>query len=212
MRVSTSLALLIAVTLGCYRDVAAPAAGLTTVLLTHEHPADIVERIEVYVTEIAASTESDDAATPAWSVIARPRKTVELDVSANSIPVPIGDGLLHVGTYEVIRVSILGDSSRVWLQDGQLAKVRWPSGDGFAVRAVAGDPIVVGPGGTDIVVAVDGTRSFSTLLADPLHDLVFTPVARATQAAVAGSGSSGAHAARAPASPLPLTVVPLEAP
>jgi hypothetical protein len=212
MRVSTSLALLFAAALGCYGDIAAPAAGLTTVLLKHEYPVDFVDRIEVYVTEIAASTESDDVATTAWSVIARPRKTVALELSANGTPVLLGDGLLGVGAYGVIRVSIQGDSSRVWLRDGRLAKVRWPSGGQFGVYARADDPIVVGSGGTDIVVALDGTQSFNTLLADPLHDLVFTPVARATPAEIGGSGSHRARTTRMYASPLPLDVVPLEAP
>jgi hypothetical protein len=211
MRVSTTLALMIALTLGCYRDVAAPSAGLTTVLLTPENPGDVVERIVVYVTEIAASTDDDVGTASEWTVMARPRTNVQLDLAHDPVPVPLGGGLLQVDAYSLFRVSILGDSSGIELRDGHQAKVRWPSAGEFALFAIADTPIAVSPDGVEIVIMLDGTASFSTLIADPLHDILFTPVARATPVVAGSPGLPGAHA-HATASPLPLNVVPLEAP
>lgn len=185
MRMWAILMLMTGAILGCYRDVAAPAsAGTATVyLMAIGAPAPVASRIEVYVTEIATSTEIPGDTAPAeWVVIAQPDRTVEIPVTAGG-RVPLGSGLVPVGVYATLRLSIDGEASSVWLADGSLAQVRWPSEGVFPVFAIAEPPVEVWPEPIDVVVELDVSQSFSTLLADPLHDLVFAPVARVAAAA-----------------------------
>ena len=155
------------------------AVGTVTVRLTATGvPVPAVQRLEVYVTEIAASTESrGDSAPREWAVLARPDRAFDVPMLTDG-GVSLGQGLVPVGAYAVIRVTIDGPASKVWLADGRLARVRWPAGETVPVLATAGHPIEVWSEDTEILVELNVSQSFTTLLADPLHDLVFTPVAR----------------------------------
>jgi hypothetical protein len=64
-----------------------------------------------------------------------------------------------------------------------VAKVRWPAPGAFSFLVPADEPIQIGSDATEIVVELDIGQSFSNLIADPLHDLLFAPVARARYAA-----------------------------
>ena len=192
MRVWVFPMLMIGATLGCYRDVAAPASAgtVTAYVAAVGVPAPVVQRIEVYVTEIAASTEiPGDSAPVEWVVIARPDRTFEIPRTVGG-RVSLGFGLVPVGVYSTVRLSVDGEASRVWLADGSLARVRWPQEGVFPLFAVAEHPVEVWPEATEVVIELDVSQSFSTLLADPLHDLVFAPVVRVVGPARAHSLST----------------------
>ena len=181
MRVSTALACIMVVALGCYRDAAGPSSvGPVTVRLSVDNPHAFVERIEVYLSEIAASTEPIGAEGRVWSLIARSPSRVAVPASDTDPAVVIGEGLLPIGTYRAVRLSLESDSSRVWLPGGELATVRWPVQGTVTVEASADEPLAVLQRGIEILVTLDADGSFSTLLADPVHDILFVPVAKAT--------------------------------
>lgn len=180
--------LIAAPVLGCYRDVAGPVSGsgLTRVLLT-DAPTSLpsVDRVEVYVAAIAASTT--DAAEPAdWITIATPERCFDFASLRQGKTVLAGSGILPVGRYRAVRITLRGDSSAVVYADGARARVRWPGPDPFTVHAAVAEPLAVPLGGGVLVLDLDVTRSFAVAF-DPLFDLVFTPALRAVDAAVSGA-------------------------
>lgn len=176
--------------LACYQDdVAAPADTVSTsVLLTDAgFPFELVDRVEVYVSEIAASTDADTSAAQEWLPITRPRRAFDLLALQQGRTALAGRGDLPAGLYRMVRVSLIGDSSHVVMRDGSEATVRWPLAGEFALHAWVQEPLAVADTGAQIVIDVDVGRSFVNALGDPLHDFVFLAHLRAVNSAATGT-------------------------
>jgi len=176
---------------GCYQDSGAgPAAdGITRVFLTDAgFPFASVSRVEVYVTEIAASTRSDTAAgASGWTVIETPLRRFDLLALQQGTTTLLGAAQIPAGDYRAVRLSIDCDSSRIVWQGGREASVRWPVSGELALHALVEQPLAVSEGGAQLVIDFDVGRSFTNQLADPLHDFVFMPVIRAVNASATGN-------------------------
>jgi hypothetical protein len=169
-------------TAGCYEDALTPDPGGTPVeaLLTDgPFPFDLVERVEVYVTSVAASTTADTLpALQQWVPLVVPERRFDLLALQQGATASLGEGHLPMGVYRAVQLTIDGDSCRVVLRDGRAAKVRWPALGRFAVQAMVDQPVTIAESGVRIVVDVDVGRSFVPNV-DPLFDFVFVPFVRA---------------------------------
>jgi hypothetical protein len=169
---------------GCYRDALDPSADLvpTTVLLTDApFPFSLVDRVEVYVSQIAASMTADTLpGNQRWLIIAEPRRRYDFLALQRAVTAIAGTGQLPAGTYRAVRMIVNSDSSRVVLHGGRTARVRWPATGAVEVPAVVEQPLDVDTG-TTLVLDFDVGRSFGYNV-DPLFDFVFAPVLRAVRA------------------------------
>jgi hypothetical protein len=179
-----------AAAIACYQDdVAAPADTVSTsVLLTDAgFPFELVDRVEVYVSEIAASTDADTTDAQRWVTITRPARTLDLLQLQQGTTALLGHGVIPAGSYRMVRVSLIGDSSHVIMRDGREASVRWPLAGEFALHAWVQEPLAVADTGAQIVIDIDVGRSFVNALGDPLHDFVFLAHLRAVNGAATGT-------------------------
>jgi hypothetical protein len=170
---------------GCYRDALGPEADLapTTVLLTDApFPFGLVDRVEVYVSQIAASMTADTLPeAQRWLIISEPRRRYDFLALQQGATELGGAGQLETGAYHAVRMTVNGDSSRIVLHDGRTARVRWPASGDFIVPAVVEQPFGVTAGGVTVVLDFDVGRSF-VYNVDPLFDFVFVPALRAVRA------------------------------
>jgi len=130
---SSGFVLLLAVAgleLGCYEDsILHPhftQAQTRVFLAGTPFPYGTVSTVEVYVVEIAASTEPDTAAAPGdWSFLAAPMRGFDLLQLQQGRSVLLGSVALPADKYRAVRVTIDQDSSVVRFLDGTEARVRW---------------------------------------------------------------------------------------
>jgi hypothetical protein len=176
----------------CYEDsVLYPnfTQARTRVFLTGmPFPDGFVSTVEVYVVEIAASTEPDTTTGAGfWSNLALPMRRFDLQEMQQSRSMMIGEVELTPDQYHAVRVTIDQDSSIVRFLDGTEANVRWP-GEGFlSVYALVEEPISVPDSGTSVVINFDVGQSFASGLGNPLYDFLFTPKICAVNSANTGS-------------------------
>lgn len=180
--------------LGCYEDaVFGPrqTQGTTRVFLTDAPlPFSSIDRVEVYVVEVSASTEDDfPADQQMWSRLAQPRRRFDLLQLQQSTLGLLGTVELAPDLYYSVRLTIDCDSSRVIWANGSEASVRWPAEGHLAIPALVEVPIAVPASGASIVVDFDLGQSLVSGLGDPLHDFLFTPVIRAVSATATGAVS-----------------------
>ncbi|MDH3495355.1 MAG: DUF4382 domain-containing protein [Gemmatimonadota bacterium] len=208
-----SLVLVVAVPLpGCYREVAGPVsgAGLTRVVLTDAPlSSGSIERVEVYVAAVAASTTEDGTAGD-WITIATPERRFDFAALQQGRTALAGSGVLPAGTYRAVRMTVRGDSSTVVYADGSQARVRWPAPDPFTIRASVAAPVAIPPAGSVIVLDLDVTRSFTAAF-EPLFDLTFIPQLRAVDAAVTGGLAGSVFGATAGGAPRPVAFATIRA-
>ena len=151
-------------------------------------PYGLIGNVEVYVVEIAASTEADTPSdTDSWSSLALPSRRFDLQQMSHGRTVMVGEVTLPVDQYRAVRVTIDCGSSIVRFGDGNEASVKWPGAGHITVDALVERPISVPYGGASIVVYFDIWKSLASDVGDPLHDFVFTPNIRAVNAAQTGS-------------------------
>ena len=191
MRVAQTWMLLTAgvVSLACYQEdpFGQIDAGATAVFLTGAGvPHGLVDRIEVYVSEVAASTDADSVIKE-WVTITRPGRAFDVLPLRRGRTALLGWGDLSPDSYHSVRVSLRGDSSRVVMRDGREASVRWPASGEFSVRAWVQEPVEITDAGAQLVVDLDVGRSLVNALADPLHDFVFLAHMRAVNGSVTGT-------------------------
>ena len=175
---------------GCYRDAVGPDAGVPVVvrLADGSAPTGTVDRVEVYVTEIAASTTGDTLPDEQeWQVIAVPRRRFDLAAIRAGSALLAAEGALPSGVYRAVRLTIDVDSSRVRFVGGDEAYVRWPVASGrYAVHAIVEQPLdASAERGLDLVLDVQLVQSLTTNL-DPQFDFAFFPVVRAVDSHATG--------------------------
>jgi hypothetical protein len=194
-QLSSGFVLLLAVVgleLGCYEDpVLQPhftQAQTRVFLAGSPFPYGTVGTVEVYVVEIAASTEADTTAGPgAWSLLAAPMHRFDVQQLQQGRSALLGSVALPADRYRAVRVTIDQDSSVVRFLDGTEARVRWQDSGFLAVFAQVEEPISVPDSGTSVVIKFDAEQSFFSGLGDPLHDYLFTPVIAAVNSSATGS-------------------------
>lgn len=191
--VSGAVILCTAVSIGpaCYEDDSlwpSAAVGLTSVYLTDAPlPFEMVDRVEVYVLEIAASTAANTVlGQQEWLSVATPRRRFDLISLQQGVTELAGEGRLPVGQYKAVRLTINADSSRVVLAGGSEAKVRWPDAGSSSVFALVEEPLVVTEAGCQMVVDFDVGQSFVFGLENPLFDFLFVPFVRAVDKSLTG--------------------------
>ncbi len=178
--------------LACANDQGADPNATSTarVFLTDApFPYDLVDRVEVYVVEIAASTRADTGAgaTQGWITIARPRQRFDLLQLQQGATALLGEGQLPADQYRAVRLTLEADSSFVMLRDGRQASVDWQTTvSRFSLYALVEDPIAVPSAGADIVIDFDVGRSFLYGISF-CCDFIFIPYVRAVNAAATGS-------------------------
>jgi hypothetical protein len=180
--------LIVGLTAGCYRDLTVPDGVPVIVRLADGSlPVSDLDRVEVYVTEVAASTTPDTLPDDqGWSVIVTPRQRVDLAAIRPGAATLLAEGGLPPGLYRAVRVTIDTDSSRVWLQDRSEARVRWPVEGEYQIRAVVEEPLAVPEtGGLELVLSLQVAQSLSPNV-DPLFEFVFFPMLRAVDAYATG--------------------------
>jgi len=157
-------------------------------------PLDAVSHVEVYVTEIAASTQADTSAgAGGWVSIESPRRRFDLLALQQGAATLLGEAHIPAGDYLAVRLAIDCDSSRILWKDGGEARVRWPVNGELALHALVEEPLAVPEGGAQLVIDFDAGRSFTNQLADPLHDFAFMPFLRAVNAAATGALRGTVH-------------------
>lgn len=174
---------------GCYEDASTAPRGVpvTVRLADGSSPVAHVERVEVYVAEVAASTTADTLPDEqGWRVIATPRQRFDLVAVRAGSAILAAEGFLPPDVYQAVRLTLDTDSSRVRLKSGADARVRWPVSGEYLVHAIVEQPLVVPTaGGLELVLNVQMVQSLSVNL-DPLFDLVFFPVVRAVDRTATG--------------------------
>jgi hypothetical protein len=177
--------------MGCYRDTAGPGAGVPVVvrLADGSVPAGTVDRVEVYVAEIAASTTADTLRDEQeWQVVAAPRRRFDLAAIRAGGALLAAEGALPADLYRAVRLIVDVDSSRVRFVGGDAAQVRWPVSAGeYAVPAIVERPLEVSAerGGLELVLDVQLVQSLMPNL-DPQFDFAFFPMVRAVDAHATG--------------------------
>jgi hypothetical protein len=174
---------------GCYQDASAPVGASVTVLLVDGWaPLSAVERVEVYVTEVEASTTADTlSGQQTWTRITAPRGHYDLSALPLGSTLVAGSGLVPVGVYQAVRLTVNTDSTRVFLSNGRAAKVRWPVAGEYAVPVILEGPVTATPeSDLRLILEIDLARSFAANV-DPLFDFVFVPAVRALDATAAGA-------------------------
>lgn len=170
---------------GCGDDPTPPGgAGETRIKLTDApFPYDSVERVELYVVRIAASTQADTADGAQWVTVATPRRRFDVLALQQGTTALVGSGELPAGSYRAVRMVIDTDSSGIVLRDGSDAQVQWPVAGELALHALVEAPMDVTEAGADIVIDVDLGHSFFHWGGNRFS---FMPVIRAVNEAATG--------------------------
>ena len=179
------------IALACYEDDSSGPVGTGTkpmarVLLTDgPFPYDTVDRVDIYIVSIAASTEMDtsDTGELPWVTITEPRRRVNLLELQQGTTTLLGEGELPADEYRAVRMVIDTDSSSITMMGGVTATVHWGSAGEQALHAFVEDPVSVPAEGAEIVIDFDVGRSFDHVNSE----FTFIPWIRAVNKAATGS-------------------------
>lgn len=176
----------------CAGDGTGTHSSMAKVLLTDApFPFDTVQRVDVYVVRIDASTMADTSGGQEWTNILTPKQRFNLlDLQQGTIAV-LGEADAPTATWAAVRLVINTDSSGIYYSDGSEAGVRWPLSGELALHALVEQPLALyADGNPDVVIDFDVGQSFAYQLpgdsAIAYPDFVFLPVIRAVVSAATG--------------------------
>jgi hypothetical protein len=165
-----------------------PGAGKTAVFLTDApFPFDRIQRVDVYVAEIALSPQADTSdGLPSWVTVARPERTFNLLDLQNGATALLGEADVPPGQYRAVRVTFDPERSGMTDRDGGHPAIDWQAkGEVPSLFSLVEEPMAIDENGEDIVIDFDVGRSF---LPDSSTDgFLFIPFLRA----ITRSGSGG---------------------
>jgi uncharacterized protein DUF4382 len=211
-RLLPALVLVVAALGACYQDDISltnglPGRPLTRILLTDApFPYDQVLSVDVHIVRVQASTSADTGGSSVWTTVAEPRRTFDLLQLQQGTTALLGETELAAGQYRSIRVTFNPDLSRIRLRNGADAEVNWQRTGEQDLYALVEDPLVVPPGGAQIVIDFDVGRSFyyegTTIEGDPRFTFFY--VLRAVNSAVTGSLAGTVLADTGNGTPVPM--------
>jgi len=162
--------------------------GKTAVFLTDApFPFDRIERVDIYIADIALSPQADTSeGVPEWVTVARPERTFNLLDLQNGSTALLGEAEVPPGQYRAVRVTFDPERSGMTDRDGAHPAIDWQAkGDAPSLFSLVEEPMAIDENGEDIVIDFDVGRSF---LADSATgDFLFMPFLRAITRA--GSGA-----------------------
>jgi hypothetical protein len=107
---------------------AGPAGiGKTAVFLTDApFPFDRIQRVDIYVAEIALSPQADTSeGLPSWVTVARPERTFNLLELQNGATALLGEADVPPGQYRAVRVTFDPERSGMTDRDGGHPAINW---------------------------------------------------------------------------------------
>ena len=151
-------------------------------------PFDSVERVDVYITKVEASTTLDTSqtGTEGWVTVAEPQRVFNLLDYQGGASVLAGEADIPAGQYRAIRLTINTSLSHVIAIGGAEMTIRWPVQGELALNAYVEHALDVAGPNAQIVIDFDVGRSFLVLESFPAQ-LVFSPWIRAINEAATGS-------------------------
>jgi hypothetical protein len=165
-----------------------PVEGKTAVFLTDApFPFERIERVDIYIAEIALSPQADTSeGLPDWVTVAEPERTFNLLDLQNGSTALLGEADVPPGQYRAVRVTFDPDRSSMTDRDGRHPAIDWQAkGDAPSLFGLVEEPMAIDENGEDIVIDFDVGRSF---LPDGSTDgFLFIPFLRAITRA--GSGA-----------------------
>ncbi len=166
-RLNLTLLMLAVLGTACYKDDSSGPANrrpMAKVLLTDSpFPYDTVDRVDIYVVSISASTQSDTATSAdsmSWVTITAPHRTFNLLDLQQGTTALVGEGELPADQYRAVRLVINTDSSAVIGVGGSPRLVHWNGPAIQAIHAFVENPVAVPEQGAEIVIDFDVGRSF----------------------------------------------------
>lgn len=186
-------------TAGCTDGTIGPEnGGATRVLLTDApFPFHIVERVDIHVVRIDASSVADTSGGNHWMTVAEPDAAFDLLELQRGTTALLGEQELPADQYRAVRMVIDTDRSRVVRRDTAEAFVQWPVAGELTLHALVEEPVDVSADGATIVIDFDVGRSF--FVAGDNH-FIFIPWIRAVNQGRTGTlfGTVTAEATGAP--------------
>ncbi len=211
-RLNLTLLMLAVLGTACYKDDSSGPANrrpMAKVLLTDSpFPYDTVDRVDIYVVSISASTQSDTATSAdsmSWVTITAPHRTFNLLDLQQGTTALVGEGELPADQYRAVRLVINTDSSAVIGVGGSPRLVHWNGPAIQAIHAFVENPVAVPEQGAEIVIDFDVGRSFHY---NDLDDGYFNffpwirAVNKAATGSVAGTITSNPDSSGIPAGPV----------
>ena len=130
-------------------------------------PFDEVKSVDVHVVRIdgrVADADSADAADESngggWITLVSPNTSLNLLDLTGGKTANLGSVTLPEGTYRGFRMIIDTDESGITLDDNSTPDVKWPSAGRNGIRIQLDEPVVIGPGTTELLIDFDVGRSF----------------------------------------------------
>lgn len=185
-----------------------PAAdGRTAVFLTDApFPFDRVERVDIYIAEIALSSRADTSeGLPDWITVAKPERTFSLLDLQNGTTALLGEAAVPPDQYRAVRVRFDPERSSMTDRDGGHPAIDWQAkGAVPSLFSLVEEPMAIGENGEEIVIDFDVGRSF--LPDASTGGFLFVPFLRAITRTGSG-GIQGTLVNAETGGPIPLAAV-----
>ncbi len=165
-----------------------PGGAMTSIFLTDApFPFDRIERVDIYIAEIALSPQADTSeGLPSWVTGARPNRTFNRLVLQNGTTALLGEAEVPPDQYRAVRVTFDPERSGMTDRDGGHPAIDWQAkGELPTLFSLVEEPMAIGENGEDIVIDFDVGRSF--LPDGSTGGFLFVPFLRAITRT--GSGS-----------------------
>lgn len=119
-----------------------------------------VVRIDGRVADVDSAEAADDSDDGEWITLVSPNTSLNLLDLTGGKTANLGSVSLPEGTYRGFRMIIDTDESGITLDDNTTPEVKWPSAGKNGIKIKLDEPVVIGPGTTDMLIDFDVGRSF----------------------------------------------------
>lgn len=191
----TATALAAGAVLACSDSGTASDSGQLNIMLTDApFPFSEVKSVDVFILRIDGKIADVDSAEAAssdsagWKTLVSPNSAINLLSLTKGQTANLGSATLPNGTYRGFRLILDTDKSSVTLNDGTKPDVKWPSAGKNGIKIILDNPVVVGPGSTNMLIDFDIGRSF-VMRGNSIsqNGLLFKPVIHAVSQQSTGS-------------------------
>lgn len=191
----TATALAAGAVLACSDSGTASDSGQLNIMLTDApFPFSEVKSVDVFILRIDGKIADVDSAEAAssdsagWKTLVSPNSAINLLSLTKGQTANLGSATLPNGNYRGFRLILDTDKSSVTLNDGTKPDVKWPSAGKNGIKIILDNPVVVGPGSTNMLIDFDVGRSF-VMRGNSIsqNGLLFKPVIHAVSQQSTGS-------------------------